>query len=89
MYTFFSTDAQENKKPTTRQKSTPSRQKKAVCFTEEEERLFQRRYENGYNLKHDQRFNEWISLNYPYDSSEDVPVIQKPQSKRQADKNTS
>lgn len=43
----------------------PSRQKRAVNFTEEEEELFQRRYENGYDLKHDEHYNEWISLNHP------------------------
>ena len=90
--------SKQNKKPMKNQ----SRQQKAVCFTEEEERLFQHRYENGYNLKHDQHFNEWISLNYPHsksvdssedvsksvDTSEEVSVVQKSQTKRQTQKKT-
>ena len=45
----------------------PPKRQKAMCFTKEEEALFQRRYENGYNLEHDNRYNEWVSLNHPND----------------------
>ncbi len=33
----------------------------------EEEYLFQCRYENGYDLEHDKRYNKWVSLNDPND----------------------
>ncbi len=33
----------------------PPKRQKAVCFTMEEEHLFQCRYENGYDLEHDKR----------------------------------
>ena len=29
-------------------------------FTADEEELFARRYENGYNLTHDSRYNQWL-----------------------------
>ncbi len=34
-------------------------------FSEEEEAKFTRRYENGYDLLHDCRYNEWLSMHHP------------------------
>ena len=36
-----------------------------ISFTEEESPCFQRRWESGYDLKHDQRHNHWLKLHHP------------------------
>ena len=36
-----------------------------ITFTEDEVRLFELRLENGYDLKHDQRYNKWLELHHP------------------------
>ena len=37
----------------------------ALLFTEEEETKFTRRYENGYDLVCDPRYNQWLSIHHP------------------------
>ena len=34
-------------------------------FTESEDRLFKERFENGYDLTSDSRYNAWVELNHP------------------------
>ena len=34
-------------------------------YTEDEELLFQRRYEEGYDLTTDERYNQWLKFNHP------------------------
>ena len=34
-------------------------------FTEEECRRFKKRWENGYDLKHDERYNSWVRIHHP------------------------
>ena len=34
-------------------------------FSVEEEAWFTLRYENGYDLKHDTRYNQWLELHHP------------------------
>ena len=34
-------------------------------FSDEEEARFARRYENGYDLKHDKRYNLWLAQHHP------------------------
>ena len=36
-----------------------------VTFTEDEVQLFKLRWENGYDLRHDQRYNKWLELHHP------------------------
>ena len=36
-----------------------------ISFTEEESQRFQRRWENGYERKHDQRYNHWLKIYHP------------------------
>lgn len=40
-----------------------------VNFSVEEERLYSRRYENGYDL-HDERYLEWLDLNHPKEATQ-------------------
>ena len=47
-----------------------------VQFSEEEEAKFMKRYENGYDLLHDSRYNQWLSLRYPK-SGEGNPLALK------------
>ena len=44
-----------------KRKSTP----KVLRFSEEEEKRFQKRYEEGYDLKDDMRYNNWKEIHYP------------------------
>ena len=37
----------------------------SFCFTEEEIERFQVRWENGYDLKHYQRYNQWLEVYHP------------------------
>ena len=37
----------------------------SLSFTEEENSRFQLRWENGYDLKHDQRYNDWVKIHHP------------------------
>ena len=34
-------------------------------YTEDDELLFQRRYEEGYDLTTDERYNQWLKFNHP------------------------
>lgn len=34
-------------------------------FTEEEQRLFENRFENGYDLQTDERYNAWLKVHHP------------------------
>ena len=34
-------------------------------FTEEECQRFKKRWENGYDLKHDERYNSWVRIHHP------------------------
>ena len=43
-------------------------------YTESELALFQTRYENGYNLSHDKRYNSWLRENHPQ-----VTILAQPQ----------
>ena len=38
-------------------------------FTRKEEELFATRFENGFDLKHDLRYNLWVEINHPECSS--------------------
>ncbi len=38
---------------------------KGPIFTEGEIKLFERSYENGYNLRDDERYNCWLKCNHP------------------------
>ena len=40
-------------------------------FSDEEEARFSRRYENGYDLKHDKRYNLWLAQHHPDDAPEE------------------
>lgn len=37
-------------------------------FTVAEQELFERRYQNGYDFKHDERYNLWLECYHPENS---------------------
>ena len=51
--------------------SQPAKLKKVYTsnFTRKEEELFATRFENGFDLKHDLRYNLWVEINHPECSS--------------------
>lgn len=66
----------ERKRLINKENKKPSRAKKVhvTAFSEEEELLFQRRFENGYDLKHDSRYNRWIEIYHPESQSPKFPM---------------
>ena len=53
---------------------------KRVRFTIEEELLFQRRFENGYDTTTDKIYNEWVLLNHPAQLSNQTQQVTSQQS---------
>ena len=43
----------------------PSSSAGSVIFTEDEIQRFKVRWDNGYDLKHDQRYNQWLEIHHP------------------------
>ena len=65
---------EQQKQQQQRPKSCP--QKKAssrITFSEEELAKFTRRYENGYDIATDERYNAWLQIFHPTEGKTSVP----------------
>ena len=58
-----STDTPSSKESLEEETLSPS----SELFTAEEEAIFQKRFDKGYDIKTDSRYNQWLSMHHPFD----------------------
>ena len=58
-----STDTPSSKESLEEETLSPS----SELFTAEEEAIFQKRFDKGYDIKTDSRYCQWLSMHHPFD----------------------
>ena len=62
---------------------TPLRSRCTISFIQEEEQLFQHRYENGYDLSNDPKYISWLHIHHPEEAKRLCELIADPTEEKQ------